>query len=129
MIAAGRHRRDPGLASIKRRLDSCFSWVKYSLVNCIKISGNETDLRKTPEEKFALRVGAPETCLTSITYKGQKAYHEIILSFFPFKFQPASKSLAVAPSAQIRIYFSSDMQIVKYAFALRLSKMNSNKGS
>ena len=74
MIAAGRQRRDPGLASIKRRLDSCFAWVKYSLVNCIKISGNETDLRKTPEEKFALRVGAPETSLTSIAYKGQKAY-------------------------------------------------------
>ena len=61
---------DSGLASIKRRLESCFSWAKYSLADCVKISGNEADLRKAPVAKFALRVGASETRLaaTELTY-------------------------------------------------------------
>ena len=57
---------DSGLACIQRRLESCFSWAKYSLVHCLKISGNEADLRKAPVAKFALIVGVSETRLAAI---------------------------------------------------------------
>lgn len=60
---------DPGLASIKRRVDSCFSWRKYWLVDYVKMCGSEADLRKRVVRNFALRVWALETRLTSINGK------------------------------------------------------------